>query len=128
MKKMTSLCIFAGILAVSWVCSVATQAKDPCDDPQTQTQINACAVEAYSKADAELNKIYGKVMAMLNAERKVKLKEVQLAWIKFRDAHCRFINAEAAGGTMYPVLQYGCLSSLTETRSAQLTAILESAR
>lgn len=128
MKSVILVCLFLGILAVSCAFTVSAQEKDPCADPQTQTQINTCAAEQYSKADADLNKVYSEIMSRLNCQRKAQLKAVQFAWIKFRDAHCQFANAELAGKSMYPTLQYGCLTSLTKTRTEQLNEILENSR
>jgi uncharacterized protein YecT (DUF1311 family) len=128
MRSVVLLCFFIGILAVTCICSAAARENNPCVDLETQAQINACAAQEYSQADAELNRVYGEVISSLTSTRRTELKRVQQVWIKYRDAHCQFVNAESVGGSMYPVLQYGCLTTLTKTRTAQLTELLESSR
>lgn len=50
-----------------------------------------CGEEAYKKWDAELNKYYGLLMKILGDDAKKKLKESQIAWLKFRDLEFDFI-------------------------------------
>jgi uncharacterized protein YecT (DUF1311 family) len=56
-----------------------------CGDLPTQTQMNECAAADYAKIDGELNRIYGGYRSRLNDDQKKQLREVQLAWIRFRD-------------------------------------------
>lgn len=114
-----------GISALFLIVSAAAQDKDPCYDPQTQLEINACAAERYKEADAELNKVYKQVMTELSKDRKTQLKAAQIAWIEFRDAHCQFKSAEYHGGSLYPTLYHDCLTAMTEFRTLQLREELE---
>ena len=47
---------------------------DPCPNAQSQLEMNQCAGNAYKAADGELNQVYRKLVAMLDAEGKVQLK------------------------------------------------------
>ena len=96
------------------------QAKDPCGNVITQFEMNQCAAKEYQKADAALNRVYKQVMDKSSLEEKVKLKTAQLAWIKFRDAECDYESAENIGGTIYPLIHSGCLTTMTELRIKQL--------
>lgn len=57
--------------------------------------MNACAAKDYAREDARLNKTYGDLVGKLSVERKRQLKEVQLAWMKFRDLQCDFDSFES---------------------------------
>lgn len=50
-----------------------------------------CISAELMRQDARLNEIYYKrLMSKLSAKRKEGLREAQRAWVKFRDANCRF--------------------------------------
>ena len=93
---------------------------------QTQAEMNQQAAADFRKADTQLNAIYGKVKAALDAEAQEKLKVAQRAWITFRDAEADLqADATARGGTMAPCLYNGVRQQLTETRIEELKALLE---
>ena len=70
---------------------------DPCANPQTQLEMNQCAGKEYQAADAVLNQVYQKLVAMLDDEQKAQLKEAENAWLKYRDAHCNFVADQYKG-------------------------------
>jgi uncharacterized protein YecT (DUF1311 family) len=124
-KKKYLLRLALIVFAVLLIGNAMAQGEDPCKDPQTQAQINACAASRYKEADVRLNEVYNRLILLLDDPRKARLRAAQLAWIKFRDAHCEFMTAEHAGASIYPVLQYGCLAPLTEARTEELKMVLE---
>ena len=105
-----------------------------CDDPQTQSDMNACAAIEFGQADAELNAAYRAAIAearRLDAEidrnydtrptSEEKLREAQRAWLVFRDAHCTFeAYGDARGGSMEPMSYEVCRTALTRERTEQL--------
>ena len=95
---------------------------DPCDgEGGTQFEANQCAHKQFLAADAELNKAYSKLMAKLDdAEERAKLKDAELAWIKYRDANCEYEAFFYRGGTIRPAILSHCLARLTNERAAQL--------
>ncbi len=96
---------------------------------QSQQQMNRDAEASFTKADAELNRIYAKVLAGLDDESKPELKAAQRAWVAFRDAHAEFqMNYEAHGGSMAPMIYAGVRASLTKARIAQLKELLTNQR
>jgi uncharacterized protein YecT (DUF1311 family) len=99
---------------------VSAEEKNPCADPQTQREINACAAWQYEQTDDELNRVYRTVMSTLNAQQQGHLRAAQRVWTIFRDAHCKFAADDKRGSSMYPTVLYDCLISVTEARTLQL--------
>lgn len=95
-----------------------------CDKPQTQTDINQCASSNLDAETAALNSVYNRYRASLNEAEKQQLKEVQLAWIKYRDLDCKFEASGIEGGSMQPFVLSQCLIEQTKTRRMQLEALL----
>ncbi|ANE51569.1 lysozyme inhibitor LprI family protein [Flavisolibacter tropicus] len=89
---------------------------------QTQMELNQQADKKYKKADAELNKVYKELAALLTPERKALLVKAQRAWITFRDTHCQFTDSGYEGGSIQPMIYSLCMQELTEQRTKQLKA------
>jgi len=95
--------------------------QDPCANAQTTVEMRDCAGKEYQKADAALNKTYRELMAKLDDDgQKAALKAAQQAWIKYRDTNCEFESYQNKGGTIYPVVYTGCLTSMTSARTKEL--------
>jgi uncharacterized protein YecT (DUF1311 family) len=106
-------------VAVVLAMPVFAFAQDKCyDDAKDQPALNACADAAFRKSDKKLNELYKQIEARLNddADAKKLLIQAQRDWIKFRDAECSFQTAEAAGGSMMPMLTAQCMDGLTQSR------------
>jgi uncharacterized protein YecT (DUF1311 family) len=102
----------------------AAQAKpQSCANPQTQSEMNQCAIDEFNKADAEMNKVYQQLL--LKTDRQEKLKAAQRAWVAFRDADCEYAASISEGGSMEAGLRYGCYATATKTRTNQLRASLK---
>jgi uncharacterized protein YecT (DUF1311 family) len=119
-------------------------APAPCDEkPPSQRQMNDCAAFQYGQADAQLNKVYSKAMEYLandqdRAEKQgdqrqleyektaiESLKQAERAWLSYRDLQCRAAGQQYEGGSMRPMIQSQCLTTLTEHRIADLKSIYE---
>lgn len=98
---------------------------DPCPNAETQSELNQCAGKAYRAADGELNQVYRKLVATLDAEEKAQLKVAQTAWLKYRDAHCEFVGDVYKGGTMRPMVHAFCLADVTRNRTTELKDEIE---
>jgi len=83
-------------------------------------ELNQQADKKYKKADAELNKVYKELSALLTPERKALLVKAQRAWITFRDMHCQFTDSMYEGGSIQPMIYSLCMQVLTEQRTKQL--------
>jgi uncharacterized protein YecT (DUF1311 family) len=96
--------------------------KLDCSNPGNlpQQSMNRCAELSYQQADKKLNQAYKQLTAKLEAPRVKKLVAAQQAWIKFRDASCKFESSEVEGGSMEPLIFSGCLTRTTEVRIKEL--------
>ena len=122
MKTTTFLLLL--VLTMQLVAQGASPQKkpksDPCPDALSQPEMTECAHKEYRTADATLNKVYANLVSILDAEEKSQLKEVQLIWIKFRDANCNFVADRFKGGTMRPMVFAFCLAHMTSQRTDDL--------
>lgn len=115
-----------GIVAVSAIAlesnqfSAIAQPRLNCNNPQTQSDLNACEQQRWEAADLELNQIYQSLTPQLSNNRRQQLVKAQRAWIAFRDSECAFHSSVAEGGTMQPMLYYACLANLTDIRNVEL--------
>ena len=92
---------------------------------QNQHQMNAEASAEFTKADKELTEVYTKVLGVLDDAAKEKLKKSQRAWVAYRDADAEFhADAEARGGSMWPLIYEGTRGSLTKARVKALREYL----
>lgn len=118
------------LAAMTFLCAapLAAQEAKPgarssrCADARTQLEMNRCAAREHRSADDDLNRVYGRLMAMADAEARTLLRTAQRAWLPFRDAHCRAEAAEVRGGSMEPMVRSFCLADVTRARTAQLQA------
>ncbi len=122
-------------IALAAVAQPMTEAE--CADAASQAAMNACAAQAFERADAELNALYrrlidgarendrspdnGRVEGDDRPGEEATLREAQRAWVAFRDAHCRGEGYAERGGSMEPMIFHQCLERLTRERIAQLT-------
>lgn len=122
--KRTVLCVLLVSLCVAAVATAAGAQKErqiqPCESRGSQAEASACAHEEYKAADAELNRVYGQLAGVLDAEDKASLKESELAWIKYRDSACVFESSQYKGGTMRGMIESFCLTRVTKARTAEL--------
>lgn len=92
---------------------------------QSQQEMNAGAAAEFAKADKELNEVYAKVLGVLDEGSKEKLKKSQRAWVAYRDAEADFsADAEARGGSMWPLIHEGTRARLTMERVKRLKELL----
>jgi len=94
--------------------------SEPCADAQTQTDMNICWGKEYKAADATLNQVYGQLMRKLDEAEKTQLKQVEAAWLKYRDANCEFVADRYKGGTIRPMIEAMCLADTTRNRTTEL--------
>jgi uncharacterized protein YecT (DUF1311 family) len=91
---------------------------------QSQTEMNMEAGRKYEKTDAELNRIYQRIMHDYAGDKVFiqKMKIAQRAWIAFRDAHLDSIShdSEQSLGSATPMCQSMILEELTRDRIKSL--------
>ena len=113
------LCILL-LLSASFAKTQKERQIQPCENRGSQAEASDCAYREYKAADAELNQIYGRLAAVLDAEDKAQWKESELAWIKYRDSYCSFESSQYKGGTMRPMIESFCLARVTKAHAAEL--------
>jgi uncharacterized protein YecT (DUF1311 family) len=106
------------VLAIVFSLACTPALADACDRATTQNQLNTCAEDSYKQADSDLNDAWS---ALPEATR-TKLRPEQRDWIAARDKKCKAAAAEAEGGSMYPLLYFGCLTDETKARAHTLRA------
>ena len=124
MKKFALVGLFILLAFVSLSYAGKKQATNPCANPQNTIEMRECESKNMKEADAELNKIYKQLMSRIDKNQKDKLKAAELAWIKYRDAHCEFEASFYEGGTMQPQVHSSCLRAMTEKRTKELQEVL----
>jgi uncharacterized protein YecT (DUF1311 family) len=112
----------------------AAQDIADCSDAMSQLEMTQCAHQDWEKADLELNTVYKAALEKMretdgNLPDYLKgaedmLRDAQRAWIPYRDAACDAYGFLARGGTMEPMLIYGCRADLTRTRIEELQDLM----
>lgn len=120
--------VLATLAALALMGPVAAQ--DDCENAETQVELNACAKWDYQRMDADLNDAYQEAMSVAEdvdadlprSERGAveKLRAAQRLWISYRDAVCDSEAFAVKGGSMEPMVWYGCLARLSLTRAGDL--------
>ena len=110
------------LLSTGLFVSAQASAADTCDNAYTQTDMNKCAAARLAVEDQKLNQSYRNFQRLLNSSEKKELKEVQLAWIDFRNKACQLSAQSDRGGSIYPMVLNDCLTIYTQQRRVQLDA------
>lgn len=114
--------------------TLALFAATPCSSvAQTQAEMNQEAGKELTKADAQLNKLYKKVLEQRtdDPEFTEALKESQRAWLKFVEAQMKMLFHVKEGesprevyGSSYPTEYAGAKTALIEARIEQLKELV----
>jgi uncharacterized protein YecT (DUF1311 family) len=118
MKLFISLLI--ALFGMSVSVSAQKQKPKPCEDAQTQADMNICWGNEYKKADAKLNQTYQQLAAMLDDDENTQLKNAENAWLKYRDTNCEFVADQYKGGSIRPMIDAICLADVTNNRTVEL--------
>ena len=123
-------------LSFIFLASAASAQEIDCANVVTQSDMNQCAYADWEAADADLNTAYQAAMELLQGwdadlpedeqGGAAALKDAQRAWIIFRDKACEAEGYAMKGGSAEPLLVYGCMRQLTEDRTGQLQAMVDS--
>ena len=115
------------ILFLLFALSLNVQAEavtNRCVNLNTQTDINICITNLAAQTDTKIGRIYGQYMKKLDNEQRLKLKESQILWIKFKEKDCAFEASSVKGGSMYSSVLGMCLIDRTEKRISELQNML----
>lgn len=119
MRKFASVVLLVACVLVSVDASgQKKRRKEPCDEAMNQHDLNMCADREFKAADAVLNRVYQQLLSKSGAD-KAKLKEAEIAWLKYRDANCDYEASAFEGGSMQPMIYSFCLARMTRNRTAE---------
>lgn len=112
---------------------LASEPAIDCANAMTQTDMNICSYRDFQSADRAMNEAWGKAAAAAKAADRQgrggnfnRLLDAQRKWLAYRDAQCFAENGpREESGTIWPLQQNGCLTELTEARTKQLRAVVE---
>jgi len=110
--------IFRASALVFFMCDLAFALE--CKSPKTQLELTQCASADLDRETSKINKTYNALRAKLNSQQQQQLKDVQLAWIKFKDVACKFNASGVEGGSAYSMVLSNCLAEETRRRSKAL--------
>jgi uncharacterized protein YecT (DUF1311 family) len=99
--------------------------KRNCDDLNAQIEMTTCAGDNENAADAALNTLYQKLMkAQDDAKSKAQLRDLERAWIAYRDKQCAFeIGPREESGSIWPMEMAMCMEQKTAARIRELTPL-----
>ncbi len=100
-------------------------AYDACmSKAQSTVAMQDCQKAGLAAADARLNAVYRKILALLPADQQEKLRKSERAWIAFRDADCDvYIGKET--GTMASIDVGACVIARTGERVVTLGGFMQ---
>lgn len=121
------LAAMAGAAAETSAHDAALYKTRDCGKLITQSDMNECAGANLSAADAELNRIYAKLMAQQSDQpSKDQLKDLERAWIAYRDKECAFeIGPQSDGGSIWPMAMDNCLQDKADVHIRELKSALD---
>lgn len=102
---------------------------DPCaEQPDAESTAGqmACAAREFAVWDDILNETYRRLRAALDARQKVKLRDMQRAWIESRERSCAFYW-DFFRGTMASPMNAFCRNRETARRAIFLLVFLDNA-
>jgi uncharacterized protein YecT (DUF1311 family) len=114
-------------LALALLLLAGPAAAQNCADAQSQTDMDICAGQDFTKADAALNAVYKQLMAKITPAGQASLKKAEKSWLVYRDDQCAFNTLGSAGASVNPMVSATCKTALTTQQTAQLKAQLDCA-
>ena len=122
------------VAALPWVGQAAESTADRGPVPSEQhtacmekaggvtADMVSCITAEYERQDKRLNDAYAAARERVGKGRDAALRDVQRAWLHFRDLNCDFRN-DPDGGTLARVEANHCMLSMTAARADELEGI-----
>lgn len=92
--------------------------QEHCANATSTVEIVQCIGDLHAEWDARLNAAYQSSIAALPEPRQTALRDVQRAWIAYRDANCGFYRG--GEGTIAAVEAALCIYGMTRDRAREL--------
>jgi uncharacterized protein YecT (DUF1311 family) len=113
----------AGILFLSLLLAAANALPADCQHPRSQLDLNRCGTQQYERVNQQMGQVYMDYRERLTAMQKEQLRNVQQAWLQFRDLTCGFESSAALGASVHGVVLQSCLTARTRMRLQELQAL-----
>ena len=84
-----------------------------------------CASDAHEKANKELSVVFRRVLAGLDPDEQIKLRQAQQAWIAYRDADTAFVRFVEGDGSAGRLVAFNNAERLTRRRIADLKLLVK---
>jgi uncharacterized protein YecT (DUF1311 family) len=91
-----------------------------CGDAETQDVMNSCFYIEFLNSDHAMNSAYAVLMKKLDPDMQKRVRDAQLAWVRYRDLQCSAVGALWEGGSIQPTQVYACKSGLTSDRVKEI--------
>lgn len=111
------------LLSLLCISISGTALAEDCLNLETQKDLNQCASFELKQETNQLNKTYQNYRNKLNQNQKQKFKNVQLAWIKFKDLACQFESSGVESGSAYSMVMASCLAEKTRQRNKEIETL-----
>ncbi len=82
--------------------------------------MKVCASKDYEKIDKKLGRVYRELLGLLDSIGKKKLRNLQRAWIKYRDSKAEYDADSARGGTMEGLIYIDSKIDTTKKRILEI--------
>lgn len=86
--------------------------------------VEACLVDGFAAADAELNRYYAAAVRRLTSEKQTEalaqLRRAETAWIAYRDAECGAVRTWWSPGSISGAEATTCRIRITQARTATI--------
>jgi len=99
--------------------TIATPCLDR-EENQTTVGMVGCTSRELQWWDGQLNILYGTLRGNLSSEGSEALRDIQRAWIKYKDAKCAFPRIFFEGGTMAQPIAADCVMRMTAERAIEI--------
>ena len=94
-----------------------------CNRAATQADLNQCAAQRLDQENKAINRVYRDYMAQLSPKQQARLRDVQRAWITYKDRACEFDVSGVEGGSVHSMVLADCLATRTAERRRELEAL-----
>ncbi len=108
------------LIVYSYCHASPNECKDYRDKELGQQVLNACSAEELEFETKKINATYSRLLKVLNQEDRQLIKNVQLAWIKYRDLKCGFDSHNYIGGSLHSYVLNTCLIDMSKQRNDEL--------
>lgn len=103
---------------MAFLTTTATAAD--CSGASSQQDMNACRAATYHRTDAAMTAAYRKVLASAGPKTRDALRTAQKAWLNYRRTTCGLEELGSEGGSMQPLIYFGCMEEITKERRSRL--------